>query len=126
MATLRSKDAKRIDRELEQLDAKYKEARKRKEQLAAKQHEAVGRIMLDLVASGVWTEEKLHDLLRPQIKRAKDFELLGISPQAGAELEAEEADASKPSGVNDVENDAGLQSEEVMDSTPVAELRQAL
>ena len=123
MATLRSKDAKRIDRELEQLDAKYKEARKRKEQLAAKQHEAVGRIMLDLVASGVWTEEKLHDLLRPHVKRAKDFELLGISPQAGAELEAEEADAFETSGVNDVENDAGLQSEEVMDSTPVAELR---
>lgn len=126
MATLRSKDAKRIDSELEQLEAKYKEARKRKEQLAAKQHEAVGRIMLDLVASGVWTEERLHDLLRPQIKRAKDFELLGISPQAGAELEAEEADAFETGGVDEVENDAGLQSGEVMDSSPDAEPRQAI
>lgn len=79
MTVLRGKDAARIDTELEQLELKVKEARERKEQLAVKQYEVVGRIMLGLVASGEWTEAQLHDLLRPHIKRARDFSLLGIS-----------------------------------------------
>lgn len=82
MAVLRGKDAIQIDKELQELEAKVKEARERKEQLAVKQHEVVGRIVLGLVSSGHWTESQLHDLLRPHIKRAKDFTLLGISRNA--------------------------------------------
>jgi hypothetical protein len=126
MPTLRSKDAERIDSELEQLEAKFKEARKRKEQLAAKQYEAVGRIMLELVDSGVWTEERLHDLLRPQIKRAKDFELLGITPQADTEPVSEEAEAVESHGVEDMVNDAGHVSEDLTGTTPDAVPRQTL
>jgi hypothetical protein len=112
MPTLRSKDAERIDSELEQLEAKFKEARKRKEQLAAKQYEAVGRIMLELVDSGVWTEERLYDLLRPHIKRAKDFELLGITPQADTESVSEEAEAVESPKDEDIVNDARNASDE--------------
>ena len=126
MPTLRSRDAERIDSELEQLEAKFKEARKRKEQLAAKQYEVVGRIMLELVDSGVWTEERLHDLLRPQIKRAKDFELLGITPQADTEPVPKEAEAVESHGVEDRVNDAGHASEDLTGSTPDAVPRQAL
>ena len=82
MSVLRGKDAIQIDKELQELEAKVKVARERKEQLAVKQHEIVGRIMLGLVSSGHWTESQLHDLLRPHIKRAKDFTLLGISREA--------------------------------------------
>lgn len=97
MTVLRGKDAARIDNELEQLELKVKEARERKEQLAVKQYEVVGRIMLGLVASGEWTEAQLHDLLRPHIKRAKDFSLLGISRKRGTTEDASTAeDASTP------------------------------
>lgn len=111
MATLRSKEADRIDNDLEQLEAKTREIRKRKAELAAKQQEVVGRIMLNLVAAGEWTEEQLHDLLRPHIKRAKEFDLLGITPEGNEHIDEEP----------DVESESLTTKDDDLDTADIAE-----
>jgi len=75
---LRGKDAERIDLERQELEARFAELRKKEEVLSAQQRELIGAIMLDLVASGEWTEAQLHDFLRPHIRRKKDAKILGI------------------------------------------------
>ncbi len=107
MAVLRGRDSVRIDNELEQLEAKVKEARERKEQLAVKQSEVVGRIMLGLVSSGKWSEAQLHDLLRPHMKRSKDFALLGMSKEQGS--------MDDSSGVDDISLGSGTDDELLVD-----------
>lgn len=69
----------RLDQERADLEARLAELRKREEQRALKQQLLIGSVMLNLVASGEWTEAQLHDLLRPHLKRKKDFDTLGMA-----------------------------------------------
>lgn len=76
---LSAKGSERLDQEREQLEAKFAELRKRQEQISVQQRNVIGSLLLGAVENGDWTEEQLHDLLRPLIKRKKDFEILGMS-----------------------------------------------
>lgn len=76
---LSAKGSERLDQEREQLEAKFAELRKREEQVHIEQRNVIGSLLLGAVETGDWTEAQLHDLLRPLIKRKKDFEILGMS-----------------------------------------------
>ena len=75
---LRGTVPNRFDQERADLEVRLAELRKREEEQATKQQLLIGSVMLDLVASGRWTEAQLHELLRPHLKRKKDFATLGM------------------------------------------------
>lgn len=88
---LRGKDAQRMDLERQELEARFAELRKKEEALSAQQRDLIGAIMLDLVASGEWTEAQLHDFLRPHIRRRKDAKVLGIELHEASDAEQDTA-----------------------------------
>ncbi len=69
----------RLDQERAELEARLAELCKREEEQATKQQLLIGSVMLNLVASGQWTEAQLHEFLRPHLKRKKDFATLGMA-----------------------------------------------
>lgn len=75
---LRGRLPNRLDQERAELEVRLAELHKREEEQATKQQLLIGSVMLELVASGRWTEAQLHDLLRPHLKRKKDFATLGM------------------------------------------------
>ena len=83
---LSAKGSEKLEQERNQLEAKAAELRKREEQLSLQQRDVIGSVMLGAVASGDLTEGELHDFLRPLIKRKKDFETLGMSPDDETDL----------------------------------------
>lgn len=88
----------RLDQERAELEARLAVLGKREEQHAAEQQRLIGSVMLELVASGEWTEARLHDLLRPHLKRKKDFVTLGMA----SDLADPEGDADTTPGSAEV------------------------
>lgn len=102
---LSAKGSERLDQEREQLEAKFAELRKREEQISVQQRNVIGSLLLGGVENGDWTEEQLHDLLRPLIKRKKDFEILGMSVDNSSEDDSATNQESLPEDVDEDEDD---------------------
>lgn len=54
----------------------------------------LGAVLLEMVKSGDWSEEKLHNLLEKKLTRPRDRELFGLSLESNLSVQGESSMAN--------------------------------